>query len=468
MSGKFNSFYFEKIAGGWFISIDSGNWFIAGDKEFMRLKKGKISSSLEQKILKNNIVKDKTDFEKYFSDYNSLREHTFSPPSLHIMVLTLACNHKCIYCRAVDSPHPSNARMTERTASRVLDFIFSCPSKEISIEFQGGEALLNWPVLKKSAEKAAALAARKDKDLNVSVVTNLSLMNFQMADYLCENGISVCTSLDGPKEIHDKNRLFFAGSSHDLAVKWLEYLRKKVSAGKGRKDSLPSALMTTTRFSLSAAEKIVSHYHSLGLGGIFIRQLSPIGYAKNVWDKIGYSPEDFLRFYEEALDCVLKINGKGERFIERNAAIKLKKLLFLKDPNFLDLRSPCGAAIGQLAYNWDGSIYTCDEGRMTGAAGDDFFKVGSVFSSSFRDAVSSPAAKICAMCSCLENQPSCFRCAFKHYCGICPVHNYETSGSPWGNAGFGGWCEIEKGIFKILLKKMRNKENKKIFLGWFD
>lgn len=468
MNHKLNNFYFEKIPDGWFISTDSGKWLILSDKEFTSLKKGKIDHTLKERLIKNNIIRDRMNFENFFSNYNCLREYTFSPPSLHIMVLTLACNHKCVYCRAVDSPHSSKEKMTQRTANKVLDFIFSCPSKKISIEFQGGEAMLSWPVLKKTAERAFRLAKVNDKDLNISVVTNLSLMNFQIADYLCENGISVCTSLDGPKDIHDKNRLFFGGSSYDLAVKWLTYIRKKVSDHKGRKDSLPSALMTTTKLSLNAAEKIVSCYHKLGLGGIFIRPLSPIGYAKNVLDKVGYSPKEFLNFYEEALDCVLEINRKGEIFVERNAAIKLKKLLFLKDANFLDLRSPCGAAIGQLAYNWDGSIYTCDEARMIGAAGDDFFKVGSVFSSSFKDVINSPATKICAMCSCLENQPSCFRCAFKHYCGVCPVHNWQTSASPWGNAGFGGWCDIEKGIFRILLKKMKKKENKDIFLRWFS
>jgi hypothetical protein len=30
----------------------------------------------------------------------------------------------------------------------------------------------------------------------------------------------------------------------------------------------------------------------------------------------------------------------------------------------LELRSPCGAGIGQLLYNYDGKVYTCDEGRI--------------------------------------------------------------------------------------------------------
>jgi hypothetical protein len=72
------------------------------------------------------------------------------------------------------------------------------------------------------------------------------------------------------------------------------------------------------------------------------------------------------------------------------------------------------------------------------------------------------------MCSNLENQFQCFKCAFKPYCGVCPVHNYETASTPWGDAGFGGWCDIEKGIFKILIRKLQNRKYRKIFERWFD
>jgi hypothetical protein len=46
----------------------------------------------------------------------------------------------------------------------------------------------------------------------------------------------------------------------------------------------------------------------------------------------------------------------------------LKKMLTTSDPNYVDTRSPCGAVIGQVAYNFDGKIYSCDEGRMMATA----------------------------------------------------------------------------------------------------
>ncbi|NLI09627.1 MAG: His-Xaa-Ser system radical SAM maturase HxsB [Elusimicrobia bacterium] len=453
---------FEKIGKKYFLSSEDGDYILLSKKEFSDFKKK------ESIIIKKGkrLIEEKQALA-FCENYNSLKKYSFSPASLHIVVLTHKCNHACVYCRASKFGESNKPAMDEKTAEKTADFILSTPSKNITVEFQGGEAFLNWDILVKSVNFLKKKNIKAKKDLEISVVTNLSLADEKKLLFLEKEGVSVCTSLDGPAEIHDKNRLYFSGSSYALTEKWLKFLNERASKKSYAKDSLPSALMTTTRFSLNNHKEIIDCYEKLKLGGIFLRPLSPIGYAKNVWDKIGYEPRDFLKFYEKALDYILEKNLKGIKFIERNAAIKLNKILFSQDPNFLDLRSPCGAALGQLAYDCDGSIYTCDEGRMTASAGDDFFKVGNVFNSSYKEVLNSPAAKICSICSCLENQPSCFRCPFKQWCGVCPVHNYETSKSPWGNKGFSGWCEIEKGIFKILIERIENKKYLRVFRGWF-
>lgn len=49
----------------------------------------------------------------------------------------------------------------------------------------------------------------------------------------------------------------------------------------------------------------------------------------------------------------------------------------------MELRSPCGAALGQLAFTASGNVYTCDEGRMMAEMGDDAFKLGNVFENGY-------------------------------------------------------------------------------------
>ncbi|MBT3852760.1 4Fe-4S cluster-binding domain-containing protein [bacterium] len=59
-------------------------------------------------------------------------------PSLHIIVTTLRCNHKCQYCHAAVAPMSAkNMDMTKKTAKKVVDTIFYTSNSSLTIEFQG-------------------------------------------------------------------------------------------------------------------------------------------------------------------------------------------------------------------------------------------------------------------------------------------------------------------------------------------
>lgn len=459
---------FEKIdSNHYFISNESGTNLILSKKEFLSILTNKMQPDLIKKLYTKNIIIGNKNEWRYLLNYKKLKKFTFNPPSLHIVVLTTKCNHACIYCRT--KPSDSNQiDMNKKTAHKIIDFIFSTPSDYITIEFQGGESFINWDTFEDSIKYLKEKQKYSSKEILVSVVTNLSLMTTEKLKFIIQNNISLCTSLDGPRYIHNKNRIYSATDSYETVVKWLKLimnLLKRINNGK--KDSLPSALMTTTKISLKYPYEIIKEYRKLGMEGIFIRPLSPIGYANSVWDNIGYTANDFLNFYEKSIDYILKIN-ESERFVERNAAIKLKKILFNEDPNYLDLRTPCGAVIGQLSYYPDGRIYTCDEGRMTGNKGESLFNIGDVFRNSYEDVLNNINSKNIIYSSINDIYPKCLRCAFKPYCGICPVFNFTIKNTLINLDYSNYWCDIEKGIFKILIKKLNYKKYHKIFMRWFD
>ncbi len=71
--------------------------------------------------------------------------HLFAGPGLHIVILTLRCNHNCVYCHASRQPASrAGFDMNVETAGRVLDVVFESPSTDLTIEFQGGEPTLNF------------------------------------------------------------------------------------------------------------------------------------------------------------------------------------------------------------------------------------------------------------------------------------------------------------------------------------
>jgi len=76
--------------------------------------------------------------------YRSIKSFLNDFTSLHMMVITLRCNHKCSYCQVTSELTDAyNYDMTPETAKKIVDYIFCSPSPNIKIEFQGGEPLLN-------------------------------------------------------------------------------------------------------------------------------------------------------------------------------------------------------------------------------------------------------------------------------------------------------------------------------------
>jgi uncharacterized protein len=191
------------------------------------------------------------------------------PTALHIFVVTLRCEHSCPYCqvsrRSVDRDRYD---MSTDTAMRALRVALSAPPPTIKIEFQGGEPLLNFPLIRQIVE-----AARRDKPpsktIEFVIATNLALLDDDVLAFCRENSILLSTSLDGPADLHNRNRPRPGGNSHQMAVDGIR--RAQTTLGHDQ----VGALMTTTEASLDRVEDIINEYLRLDLEGIFLRPLSP-------------------------------------------------------------------------------------------------------------------------------------------------------------------------------------------------
>ena len=464
-------FYFLKKGDSYLLTNDWGHYANVSEADFRRLLAAKLSPDepLWQSLQEKGFIQDHLDFEALSRSYRQANSFLFRGPALHIFVTTLRCNHACVYCQssAVKDARPG-LDMSLETARQAVDFVFQSSSEQIVIEFQGGEPLLNWPVVQFCVRYARTRNAVEKKRLRIALVSNLSLMDEEKLGFLLENEVSICTSLDGPAELHDLNRPFSTGASHELATRWIAEIRRRHDAQRDLdvKVFRPSALVTITRDSLAREKEIVDEYVRLKLEDIFLRPLSPIGYAKRSRSKIGYAPQEFLAFYARALDYILELNRSGVDLVERGALILLKRILKREDPGFYDLRSPCGASVGQLAYGFDGSIYTCDEGRMVAQQGDPLFKLGNLRGGTYRQLLGTETCRAVCAASNQEGQPSCSRCVYKPYCGICPVHNYEAQGSLGGAMPSADYCAIRKGMFDILFDRIDRPECRKVFEDW--
>ena len=462
---KPGDFFFRQIGDKILLTNQSGDFFMVEPAVFDKLSNGKISEDDEEflDLLERGFLSSKM-FRRNIADrVKSKNLFLCHGPSLFIMVLTTRCNLKCAYCHAsAGDVSRTELDMDIETAKRIVDVIFSSPSINIGIEFQGGEPMLNWDVLKFVVDYAVEKNRRHECNLMLNLVTNMSLMDDEKLDFLVSRKVGLCTSLDGPKELHNACRR----GSYDKTIKNLKKAVDVYTDAFGK--YMPAALTTVTREALGKHREIVDEYLKLRLKGIHLRPLNPIGFAGEALGEIGYSAEEFLEFYEKALDYIIEINLGGEYFVERTAWVFLMKIFSELDPNYLDLRSPCGAGIGQIAFNYDGNVYTCDEGRMLAMKGDQTFRMGNVFENGYDDLINSPAVKTVCLASVLDGIPKCESCAYKPYCGVCPLLNYVESGNIFSLVPENRRHKINEAILDMLFHRIQDPKIKEVFFNWLE
>lgn len=380
---------------------------------------------------------------------------------LHMFVTTLRCEHSCPYCQVSrQSDDRAAYDMSEATADRALAMVFRSPSPTIKIEFQGGESALNFPLVRHVVERAEEINRSARRDLAFVLATNLAIVSDEMLEYCKRHHILVSTSLDGPADIHNKNRPRPGRDSHERAVDGLRRAREIV--GRDR----VSALMTTTRESLGRVEDIIDEYLRQGFEGIFLRPLSPYGFAIKTKSYAAYDVDAWLDFYFRGLRYILDLNRAGHRFVEHYASLVLAKMLTPFDTGYVDLRSPAGIGIGALIYNYDGEVYASDESRMLAEMGDNTFRLGNVHENSWEEIMTSPALLDALETSYTGSVPMCSDCAFEPYCGSDPVFHHATQGDLVGHKPTSAFCQRNMAIFKHLIGLLDDHETRRILLGW--
>jgi len=380
---------------------------------------------------------------------------------LHLFVVSLRCEHSCPYCQ-VSRQNDDNTDydMSVDTANKSLDLVFRSPSPAIKIEFQGGEPLLNFPIVKYIVERALDANRAAQKNLGFVIATNLAVVTDDVLEFCRLHNIHISTSLDGPRDLHNGNRPRPGSDSYERAIAGIE--RARHALGRDR----VSAVMTTTAASLSRAKAVVDEYLALGFEGIFLRPLSPYGFAMKTKWFASYDPAEWLRFYFEGLDYVIELNKRGVPFMEHYAATILAKMLTPFQPGYVDLMTPAGIGVGALVYNYDGRVFASDESRMLAEMGDDTFCLGTV-NDPYESLILSDRLLDPLEQSFAGSAPMCSDCAFEPYCGSDPVYHHAVQKDFLGHKAFSEFCKRNMAIFRGLISRMEeDPETARIFQRW--
>ena len=130
--------------------------------------------------------------------------------------VTESCNMRCRYCAYSGKYYyhrqHGNQLMTTATMRKAVDFYLE-NSAEVtpkSISYYGGEPLKNYDLI---YDCVRYMAREKGIPAEYNMTINGTLLTEKRMDFLVENDFSLLISIDGPSEIHGRNRVFRNGKN---------------------------------------------------------------------------------------------------------------------------------------------------------------------------------------------------------------------------------------------------------------
>jgi uncharacterized protein len=461
-------FQFSRFDGDDYLLVnESGEYIFLNSDIFHKFIQGELTSDstsyyeLKSKHFLNTQHLPET-LEMVSAKYRTRKIFISNFTSLHMMVITLKCSNKCSYCQvSAEGDDAKGFDMSPEVARRVVDYIFKSPSPSIKLEFQGGEPTLNWETLKETVFYAKKVNQKYQKHLDFVVCTNLVTVDTQQLMFFKEHGIHISTSLDGPRDLHDKSRVLRSGGgTYDTVINNLQKAFDILPYGH------VNALMTTTVDNIGHMEEVVTEYVRLGFNGIFIRPLNPYGLAAMHAENLGYPVEHFVDNFEKALHSIVQLNLNGTRFVEFYTNLLLTRILTPFSTGFVDLQSPSGAGIAGAIYDHNGDVFPADEARMLARMGDRRFCMGNVFKESYESIFGGDLLREIVSKSCVEVMPYCSTCVYRTYCGSDPVRNYRETGDLIGKRPDNDFCKKNKLIFNMLFKKLKRNDPDEMDVFW--
>lgn len=271
-----------------------------------------------------------------------------------VLNLTNQCNLSCQYCYEfgadkVATPEGKPKFMDLETAKASVDFLLaqSAGRRMVHITFFGGETLMNFPLLKQVVAYANEQAMVQERGIDFSLTTNATLLTPAIIEFLSVNRIGVTVSMDGPREMHDKLRVFANGrGSYDI-------IEPRVRALIANHRTRPITARVTLTSGVTDVLRIFRHlkhdlgFHEVGFAPVTTSQDRLYAINEPGMDSV---LDQFKTLADEWLDYALR----GEMHGFTNVSDTLAELC-----QGVNKSHPCGAGLGLVGVGPSGDIAPC-------------------------------------------------------------------------------------------------------------
>jgi len=304
------------------------------------------------------------------------------------------CNLKCRYCYA-DGGHfgAAASTMDDDTARRAVDlFLDQLPAEQMGfINYDGGEPLLNWPLIERTTQYAETNARAAAKRIGFKLGTNGTLLNSRIAAFMNHHRFSVGISIDGDQEAHDACRPYYENTGSYQKIK------ENISAYKnGLNDCTLQARATITHTNLRVFD-VVNHLLHLGFANVYFEPVTGTSPALSEADYavIENQCDRLADFYTAAL-------LRGEKIALTNFDMFLKRLHLKKKFVY-----KCEVGRTGIAVTPSGEIFPCYKFANT-----EGFKMADVFNGGFH-----LTNQHQFLTNHVDARPDCNTCWARYLCG---------------------------------------------------
>lgn len=226
-------------------------------------------------------------------------------------------------------------------------------SSPLTVEFSGGEPLVNYVLIRNIVSKYRQMASKKNIELRFAIQTNAVLLTKEIVEFLVRENFSIGISIDGPEE-WSRNRLDSKGNSvFNNIMEKIHYL-KGVNANISVLGVIyhPNQYDSFIKFALQHEIK-----------NFRLNTLTNIGRSVKTMDatsSVSYIPEDYAKAYIKMAQLLIT-SDLYSGFKEANLTYFLWSLLAWQP--HMCFRTPCGAGKNQLHLSAYGEFYPCQDWR---------------------------------------------------------------------------------------------------------
>ncbi len=334
------------------------------------------------------------------------------PLTTLILNVNTGCNLSCTYCYKEDLTTPSDGlKMSYETAVESIEMLLreSPGQKKYNIVFFGGEPLTHMPLIRKVVAYCETRFAELGAVADFTLTTNATMLSAELIEWFNEHRFGLTVSMDGPRSLHDKNRITVGGEgTYDVVSRKAKLL---LDADMSR----PVGCRVTLTHGITDVIAIFDHlynelgFHEVGFGPVTSGDIAAFNLQEH-----------------ELVEVFSAMKRLGQRYLEyalenRNLGFGNMHQLMIDLHEGNKKQLPCGAGVALLAVDTEGGLNLCH--RFTGSELPTFGTV--------QEGIDKPRLAKFVEQRLDRSNTGCETCQIRNLCsGGCYHESYAKTGDP--------------------------------------